>query len=130
MLQRVYVDTSALAALLLDQPHSEPLADWLDETPAELVSSDLLETEMRRIAVREALPQGQVSELLAGVSLATPDRAVYRGAGLLPIPHLRSLDAVHLESAIRLAADAVLTYDVRLAEAAQAVGLGVVTPGA
>ena len=53
----VYVDTSALAALLIDQPESAALLDWLDSTAAELVSSDLLETELRRVAVREGLDQ-------------------------------------------------------------------------
>lgn len=48
----VYVDTSALGALLIDQPESPALLDWLDRTSARLVSSDLLETELRRVASR------------------------------------------------------------------------------
>lgn len=36
----IYVDTSALGALLIDQPESPALLDWLDHTPATLVSSD------------------------------------------------------------------------------------------
>ncbi len=35
----IYVDTSALAAVLIDQPESPALADWLDQTSALLVSS-------------------------------------------------------------------------------------------
>ena len=124
----VYVDTSALAALLIDQPESAALLDWLDSTAAELVSSDLLETELRRVAVREGLDQADVTRLLAGVALAALDRAVYRGAGYLPMPYLRTLDALHLEAAIRLDASAVLTYDRRLGEAARAAGLDVIAP--
>lgn len=127
---RVYVDTSALAALLIEQPETEALLAWLDGGPADLVSSDLLETEMRRIAVREGLDQADVTRLLDGVSLATLDRAVFRGAALLPMPYLRTLDAIHLEAALRLQADAVLTYDHRLTKAARAVGVDVVAPGA
>lgn len=125
----VYVDTSALSALLIDQPESPALLDWLDGTPARLVSSDLLETELRRLAVREGLDQSDVSALLDGVALAALDRAVYRNAGLLPMPYLRTLDALHLEAAIRLDAAAVLTYDGRLGEAARSVGLDVIAPG-
>ena len=124
----VYVDTSALAALLIDQPESAALLDWLDSTAAELVSSDLLETELRRVAVREGLDQSDVTRLLDGVALAALDRAVYRGDGYLPMPYLRTLDALHLEAAIRLDASAVLTYDRRLGEAARAAGLDVIAP--
>lgn len=126
----VYVDTSALGAMLIDQPESEALESWLDATTSTLVSTDLLETELRRIAVREGLDQSDVSRLLDGVNMAGLDRAVYRSAGLLPMPYLRTLDALHLEAAVRLDAAAVLTYDRRLADAASELGLDVISPGA
>lgn len=127
--QVVYVDTSALGALLVDQPESGALVDWLDQTSATLVSSDLLEVELRRLVVREHLDQADATRILDGVSLAALDRAVYRGAGLLPMPYLRTLDALHLEAAVRLDAAAVLTYDRRLADASRAIGLDVISPG-
>ena len=125
----VYVDTSALGALLIEQPESNALVEWLDRTTDLLVSSDLLETELRRIAIREGIDQGAVTRILDGVGLAALDRAVYRGAGLLPMPYLRTRDALHLEAAMRLDATAVLTYDHRLGKAARAVGLQVIAPG-
>ena len=125
----VYVDTSALGALLVEQLESDALESWLDQTSDMLVSSDLLEVELRRLAVREGIDQADVTRLLDGVSLAALDRAVYRGAGLLPMPYLRTLDALHLEAAMRLDAAAVLTYDRRLSKAARSVGLRVVAPG-
>ena len=94
-----------------------------------LVSCDLVETELRRIAVSEGIDQGAVTRILDGVGLAALDRAVYRGAGLLPMPYLRTLDVLHLEAAMRLDVTAVLTYDHRLGEAARAVGLQVIAPG-
>lgn len=126
----VYVDTSALGALLVDQPESSALVDWLDQEPAVLVSSDLLETELRRVAVREGIDQADVSRLLDGVAMAALDRAVYRSAGFLPMPYLRTLDALHLEAAMRLDASAVLAYDRRLGEAARSAGLDVIAPSA
>lgn len=125
----VYVDSSALAALLVEQPESADLVGWLDQAPAALVSSDLLETELRRLAVRQGLDQAAVSRLLEGVSLASLDRAVLRSAGVLPMPYLRTLDALHLEAAVRLDATGMLTYDRRLGDAAAAMGLDVITPG-
>ena len=125
----VYVDTSTLGALLVDQLESDALVAWLDETPASLVSSDLLETELRRLAVREQLAQADVTRLLDGIGLAALDRAIFRSAGHLPMPYLRTLDALHLEAAIRLDASGVLTYDHRLGEAARTTGLDVISPG-
>lgn len=125
----VYVDTFALGALLISQDGTEAMVEWLDHTEVTLVSSDLVETELRRMATREGRDQAKVTALLDGVSLAALDRATYRSAGLLPMPHLRTLDALHLEAAIRLDVDAILTYDDRLAEAASAAGFDVVAPG-
>jgi len=115
--------------LLVEQLESDALESWLDQTSDMLVSSDLLEVELRRLAVREGIDQTDVTRLLDGVSLAALDRAVYRSAGLLPMPYLRTLDALHLEAAMRLDAAAVLTYDRRLSKAARSVGLRVVAPG-
>lgn len=125
----VYVDTSALGTLLVERLESDALESWLDQTSDMLVSSDLLEVELRRLAVREGIDQADVTRLLDGVSLAALDRAVYRSASLLPMPYLRTLDALHLEAAMRLDAAAVLTYDRRLSKAARSVGLRVVAPG-
>lgn len=94
-----------------------------------LISSDLLETELRRIAVREGLDQSDVTSVLDGVALAALDRAIYRSAGFLPMPYLRTVDALHLEAAMRLDASAVLTYDRRFGKAAQSAGLDVIAPG-
>ena len=72
----IYADTSALGALLIDQPESPALLEWLDQTAAVLVSSDLLETELRRVAVREQIDQSDVTRILDGIGLAALDRAV------------------------------------------------------
>jgi predicted nucleic acid-binding protein len=124
----VYADTSALGALLVAQPDTQALVDWLEQAQVRLVSSDLLETELRRMAVREGREQSKVSQILDGVSLAALDRAIYRSAGFLPMRTLRTLDALHLEAAIRLDVDAVLTYDRRLGDGAREAGLTVIAP--
>lgn len=52
-----------------------------------------------------------------------------RGAGLLPMPYLRGLDALHFEAVMRLDATAVLAYDHRLGKATRVVGLQVIALG-
>jgi predicted nucleic acid-binding protein len=126
----VYLDTSAAAKLLVDEAESEALAAYLDgigdeQDPA---SSALLETELRRLAVRLELDQSAVTDLLARVDLVDPPRSLFHEAGLLPGTHLRSLDALHLATALRVEADTFVAYAARLLDAARSVGLGVHTP--
>jgi predicted nucleic acid-binding protein len=126
----VYLDASAAAKLLVDEAESAALTTYLDAVSAEQgpVSSGLLETELRRLAVRLDLDQTEVTGLLARIDLVDPPRSMFHEAGLLPGTRLRSLDALHLATALRVDADTVVAYDVRLLEAAQSVGLGVHSP--
>jgi uncharacterized protein len=124
---KVYLDSSAVGKLLLDEPEADAIAELVASEVHTFLSSDLLETELRRIAVREQLPQTAVSELLLAVNLHELARSLYLAAGVLPDP-LRTLDALHLAAAMRLDADAILTYDTRLASAAESHGLAVLQP--
>lgn len=127
-MRRVYADTSAIACLLKAEPHTRAVRLWLEAGKCEVVSSDLLEIELRRLAVRLGRPQGEVTLILRGISLAELHRATLRSASMLPMPYLRTLDAIHLQAALDLESDAVLTYDKRLADATREVGLEVIAP--
>ncbi len=127
---RQYIDTSAAAKLLVDEQESQALVAHLNGLPddVELVSSALLETALRRLAVREDLDQAAVTDVLDRVSLVEPDRSMFGQAGLLPGSDLRSLDALHLITAIRLSCEEVLAYDARMSDAARRIGLRVRAP--
>jgi len=126
-----YVDTSAAAKLLVEEPESGALALYFDDLEPEddPVSSALLETELRRVAVRLNVSQSAVSEVLARIALVEPQRSLFHEAGLLPGAGLRSLDALHLATALRVDARVVVAYDARLMQAARSVGLKVSSPG-
>ena len=124
-----YVDASAALKLVFDEPETSALRDHLSSIRADLVSSILLETEMRRAAHRSPeLAQGDVTELLASIALIDATPSTFRAAGRLPGEHLRSLDALHLATATAVGADEILTYDRRLAASAEFLGLIVVAP--
>lgn len=128
-----YIDTSAAAKLLARAPESEAMMRWIDRAQADadgLISSLLLETELRGFAVRHTIAQSKVTDVISGISLAELPPSLFAEAGLLAEPTLRSLDALHLASALRLGVDVVVTYDLRLADAARALGLRVVSPAA
>ncbi|MGQ0779282.1 MAG: PIN domain-containing protein [Pseudonocardiales bacterium] len=127
----LYIETSAAAKLLVDEPESTRLAARLDkavDSDDALFSSMLLETELRRLAVRVDLAQTAVTYLLERFDLVEIDPPLYREAGLLPGRYLRSLDALHLAAALRVGADVMVTYDGRQADAAEAAGLPVLAP--
>lgn len=123
----VYLDTSAALKLVSDEPETDALRAFLDDGPI-LVSSDLLETELRRIGIRYNIDQVLITAILDGVTLTPLSREQFREAGLFPQTGLRSLDALHLAGALGIEASAMLTYDVRLAEAARAHGVDVIAP--
>jgi predicted nucleic acid-binding protein len=126
---RWYLDTSAAAKLVLAEPESDALADELRRHRPTLVACLLLETELRRVVAREpALTQHAVSDLLRGVDLYELPPPLFAEAGLLPGADVRSLDALHLAAAIRLEVEAVITYDVRMTEAARSLGMDVLAP--
>jgi hypothetical protein len=127
----LYIETSAAAKLLAEEPASSQLAARLDKAVDQgdaLLSSTLLETELRRLAVRVDLAQAAVTHLLERFDLMEIDRSLYREAGLLPGRHLRSFDALHLAAALRVGADVMVTYDRRQASVAEAAGLPVLAP--
>ena len=126
-----YIEASAAAKLLVSEPASAALAARLDQLVSGqqiVISCVLLETELRRLAMREELPQTAVTALLDRLDIVELDTDVYREAGLLPGQNLRSLDALHVAAALRVGADFMITYDVRQALAAQASGLPVEAP--
>lgn len=129
----IYLDSSALLKLLFQEPESDSLEQWLTQratTP--LLSSELARVEVLRASRRidpEALPGART--LLAGLDLipltgAVADQAAYVGDTLL-----RSLDALHLASALSIGGSlsAFVAYDHRLFAAAESAGLEPFRPG-
>ena len=125
---RCYIDTSAAVKLLVAEDESAALIRELSNGAHHLVSSDLLETEMGRVAIRIGASANDVASILTRFDLATPDRSTFRQAALLPYPMLRSLDALHIAAAIGLNADAIITYDDQMIDACHALGIAILSP--
>lgn len=126
----VYLDTSALGRVLLDEPDGPAVLRELRQYERR-VASRLLRIELRRLALRTGrLPDAD--PLLASVALVPLDAELLAAAETLPPANVATLDAIHLATAVRLAEagllDAVMTYDLRLAEGARTHGLAVIAP--
>ena len=127
-----YVDTSVVVPLIKQEDATESLRCYLDELVDDghlLVSCQLLETELRRAAVRQGIPQAAVSPVLDALTVFELRASDFRQAGHFDFPNLGSLDAIHLAAALRVPADCLLTNDARLAEASQASGIPVLDTG-
>ena len=126
----VYLDSSAIVKLAVREAESDALRRHLRRRRP-YVSSALARTEV----LRALLPGGEHSlasgrRVLSHVELIRVNDRVLELAGLLLPYALRSLDAIHLATAARLADDLseIVTYDDRMAAAALELGYRVVAP--
>lgn len=128
MVTTAYFDTSAAMKLLVLEPESDALFEELAHPGRRLVASWLLHTELHCAAGRNPaeITLGAVSEVLDLITLIDVTRGDLLAAGTHA--PLRSNDALHLATALRLGADEMITYDSELAEAARNAGVRAVAP--
>ena len=129
---RLYADASALVKLLVAEPESAALARAIPAN-AEVVSSAVSVVEVARavrVAELDDEAEPDAAGLLAGCTLVDVDGPILYAAAALVSSELRTLDAIHLATAVAVGPDAVLVYDRRLANGAAGAGLQVEAPGA
>lgn len=130
---RIYVDASALVKLVVDERESPALRRFVESNRPRLATSELAVVELlRAVRVAAAGADGlrRAREELDATELVAVDRNLLETAVSWTSARVRSLDAIHLVSALRVGAREMLVYDRRLAEAAAAAGLEVLSPGA
>lgn len=125
-----YVDTSAYVKLIVDEPESaalhRELAGW-----SGWISSTLLGVEAVRACRRLREDVADSAEAgLSNIAMVPMDDALLAVARRFDPSELRSLDAIHLATALSIGTDlgALFSYDDRLIEAATAAGLRVLAP--
>jgi len=132
MASLVYLDSSAIVKLVVRERESGALFEWLAEWP-ERVSSAVARVEVLRALRRAGVGSGaqrRARDVLDHIALMPVDRPVLDVAGELEPAELRSLDAIHLATALSVKADlaGLVTYDERLARAAGRSRIGVWAP--
>ena len=128
----IYVDSSALVKLVLPEAESSSMIEFAAEFDT-LVTSTIGAIEFRRAVKRHYAQQlWAVERVLAEMTILELSHEVRRTAELLEPTILRTLDAIHLASAlvIREELEAFVAYDERLLEAARLAGIPTVSPGA
>lgn len=126
----IYLDSSALVKLAVREPESAALRRYLRRRRP-LVASALARTEVLRALLptgNEAIARGRA--VLERIDLIRVNDRVLNAAAMLRPVDIRSLDAIHLAAALQLDTDlkAIVTYDDRMAAAAEHAGCRVVQP--
>ncbi len=130
-MKALYLDASAFVKTVMTEPESAALRAFLAERSERRVSSALLRTEAVR-AVRHLGPRAMatVREGLRDVDLVGVDDRILDAAGILEPRINRTLDAIHVATALAIGDDlaGIVTYDERMTEAAQSLGLPTTAP--
>jgi predicted nucleic acid-binding protein len=138
----IYIDSSALAKLYVPEAESGRLDKFL-RGRRDLIISDLAITEVISATGRRKreshLTARQASDIRAAL-LADAQAGSFRRVDISPAIHreaermllaaesivLRTLDALHIALALSVPAGRVITFDVRMADAAALYGLDIV----
>lgn len=128
----VYLDSSAVVKLVVSEPESEALRRFL-AAHEERVASGLVRVEVLRALRRthggSRATLRRAEQVLEGIALIAVDEPILRDAAAVGPDRLRSLDAVHLATALSLdELETLVTYDVRLGAAAVQAGVDVASP--
>jgi predicted nucleic acid-binding protein len=142
----IYFDTCALLKLIREDANSPALGVFIDARPdTRWFSSELARAELVRTVRRinhddrgRLIDEGRlraeleyIESLWERLDLIAVSTRVLNDAAAIEQPFLRTLDAIHLAAAtsMRLSLSAFVTYDKKLATAAQQAGLTVLSPG-
>lgn len=124
-----YADASALVKLVVEEPESGAMNRWFVES-TRVLTSRIGVVETRRAASRRDHDAEHREAVVRDVEVIDLDPAIAGVAAAIAPAAIRTLDAIHLATALALVPelDAFVTYDDRLADAARALGLPVVRP--
>jgi predicted nucleic acid-binding protein len=130
----LYLDSSALVKLVLPETETGVLLELIAGWP-ERISSSLARVEVLRAVWRageEDAVRRRAEEVVTRVGLLRISTSILNTAARLEPPELRTLDAIHLATALSVEEHlgAMVTYDTRLAQAAERHSVSVLAPTA
>jgi predicted nucleic acid-binding protein len=141
----IYFDTNALLKLIREDRQSRALGAFIDARPgtrwfsSEIARSELARTVRRvnhddrgRLVDEQRLRAelDYAERVWERLDLIAVNTRILTAAAAIEQPFLRTLDAIHLAAAVslRTSLSAFVTYDKKLAAAAQDAGLPVMAP--
>lgn len=127
-MSELYLDASALTKLVIDEPETPSLQDFV--RGSSLITCRIAVVEVTK-AVARTRPEADPALMLSELHLIELDVELATLAAATGGPELRALDAIHVAAAQLLGPelDTFVTYDQRQSDAARAIGLQVAAPG-
>jgi predicted nucleic acid-binding protein len=127
-----YLDASAFVKLVVSEPETDALRAYLGSVKRKVTSQIAIVEVTRAARLADPTPEtlGEAERLLAESELIGFDRQLLDRAAQLASSRLRTLDAIHLATALAVEPDELVAYDRRLLAAAKRQGLAVASPGA
>jgi uncharacterized protein len=125
-----YLDSSAIVKLISVEQETGALRRFLHRQQT-LASSALARVEVLRAGrQRGSATLRRARAVMTRISPVRLDDSLMEAAAVLDPLSVRTLDAIHLASAMACGEDleAVVTYDARMRDAADALGLPVIAP--
>ena len=124
-----YVDASAIVKLVIDEAESREMVRSYIESDR-VVTSVVGVIETRRAVARRPHDAGHLAHVLDRLEVVALVADIAVRAERIQPATIRTLDAIHLATALTAAPGihSFVTYDDRLAVAARALGLPVVSP--
>jgi predicted nucleic acid-binding protein len=126
----IYVDSSALVKIVIEESDSPALSRYFAEFSLDRqLTAAISRTELVRAIARRGATVENARKALSKLDFVAITNSLLDDAAAHAPPELRTLDAIHLAAALS-APDlrALVTYDPRLADAAEQAGLPVVSP--
>jgi predicted nucleic acid-binding protein len=125
--RRCYIDTNiVLPAIRFEGPNAAlpKLAEHARTVRAPLVTSTLTRIEIRRTLIREGIPiSPSIISIFEGFDIVQFTEDIGELAARLPVMYLKTLDAIHLATAIMTECDAIITQDRQLINACTQLGI-------
>lgn len=134
----IYLESSALLAWVFSEPRAAEVKEALDAAPA-VVTSELTVVETHRALVRaerqSTLSEGDAQRLRgllrrvsdSWIRMELFDEVLARAARAFPVEPVRTLDALHLATALEFAQAfpdlRIMSFDDRILDNARALGL-------
>src|SRR5438105_675333 len=126
----VYVDSSVLVALLApDDQHYQSIRRWVARDTSPMLSSVLAEVDVGRSLRRRGAPpalHGALRRILSRLDLVEVTAPIRAAATEIRPAAVRSLDAIHIGTALIAGVERFASLDARQRMAAEEMGLKLV----
>lgn len=118
---KYYLDATAMVAMLKFEKRTADLLSVIDGH--EILTSELTFTELQRTMLDADLSLTAIAPLREVVTTFSIEQSVLNLAALIPVRNIRTIDALHIATALSASVDGFISFDKTQLKAAAEAGL-------